>query len=67
MKGKGGNVGNCALSIEKKSLNSQSEGNVTSSSNPFLVLSPSEDLTTHILEEGKLQQTEVHKVDGEAN
>ena len=67
VKGKGGNAGNGALPIEKKSLNSHTEGNVVSSSKPFLVISPSEDHNTPILEEGELQQPEVHKDDSEVN
>ena len=66
-KSKGGNVGNGSLPIEKKSLNPHPEGIVTSSSNPFLELSPSVDQIFPILKEGELQQSEVHKEDGEVN
>ena len=67
MKGKGGNAGNGSLPIEKKYLNPQPEGIVTSSSIPFLALSPSMDQISPILEEGELQQFEVHKENGEVN
>ena len=66
-KSKGGNAGNGSLPIEKKSINPHPEGIVTSSSNPFLVLSPSVDQISPILEEGELQQFEVHKENGEVN
>ena len=49
VEGKGGNAGNGAIPIEKKSLKSQTEGNVIASSNSFVVLSPTDDQNTPIL------------------
>ena len=37
----------------------------TASSNPFVVLSPSEDQNSPILEEGEVQQSDVYKGKGE--
>ena len=43
MKGKGINVGNGAIPIEKKYFKPQVVEKATASSNPFVVLSPSDD------------------------
>ena len=67
MKGKGGNSGKGVIHVEKKSFKSQVVGNASTSSNPFVVLSPSDDQNSPILEEGEVQQFEVHKEDGEVN
>ena len=55
------------LFLLRKSLKYHTEGNVIASSNPFVVLIPSDDQKTLILEEGELQQPEFHKDDGEVN
>ena len=55
------------LFLLRKSLKYHTDGNVIASSNPFVVLSPSDDQKTLILEEGELQQPEFHKDDGEVN
>ena len=39
----------------------------TASSNPFVVLSPSEDQNSPVLEEGEVRQSDVHKGEGEVN
>ena len=67
VKGKGGNARNGVIPIDKKSLKYHIEGNAIASSNPFVVLSPSDDQNSPILEEGEVQQFEVHKEDGEVN
>ena len=66
MKGKGGNSGNGVIPVEKKTFKSHTIGNAFTSSNPFMVLSPSEDQAP-ILEEGEVQQYDVHIEEGEAN
>ena len=65
MKGKGGNSGNGVIPVEKKYSNPQAIGNASASSNPFVILSPSED--PPILEEGEVQQSDVHIEEGEVN
>ena len=40
---------------------------VIASSNPFVVLSPSEEKNFPVLEEGEVQQLDVHKDDDEVN
>ena len=67
MKGKGGNAGNGAIPIEKKYLKSQDTRNATASSNPFVVISPSNDQNSLVLKEGELDQSEVHKEDSDVN
>ena len=67
MKGKGGNVGNGSIPIEKKYLKSQVVGNASASSNPFVVLIPSDNHNSPVLEKGEVQHSKVQKEYGDVN
>ena len=67
MKVKGGNAGNGVIPTMNKYSKSQVEGIATASSNPFVVLSSADEHNSHILKEGAVQQSEVHKEEGEVN
>ena len=56
MKGKGGNTGNGAILVEKIFFKPQVVEKATVFSNPFVVLSPSEEHNSPILEEGEVEQ-----------
>ena len=67
MKGKGGNTGNGTILVEKRIFKPRAAEKVTVSSKPFVVLRPYEDQNPPVLEEGEVQQLDVHREEGEVN
>ena len=67
MTGKGGNTGNGAIPVEKRIFKPQVVEKVTTSSNPFVVLCPFEYQNSPVLEEGEVQQSDVHIDESEVN
>ena len=67
MKGKGGNTGNGVILVEKKIYKTQVVEKVSASSNPFVVLCPSEDHISLVLREGEVQQLDELIDEGEVN
>ena len=64
MKGKVGKLRNGIISVEKRISKPQRMGNVSSTSNPFMILRHPEDHPP-VLEEGEVQQFDVHQGEGE--
>ena len=67
MKGKGVNTCNGFIPVEKRFYKPKAVEKATASSNPFVVLSPSEDQNSLVLEEGEVWQSDVHQGEGEEN
>ena len=67
VKNKVGYAGDGINPYVNKYAKSQVEGNATTSSNPSEVIISADDQISPILEEGKLQQSEVNIEEGEVN